>query len=76
MTPLPHQGTTRIINDGWGGNQPLPVTDISGGVATAWLPTSAEIKALRRGGYFSVVIMDDGSISIKVGPPVETFETS
>ena len=75
MTPVRHTSTTREIKDGWGGSKPLPVTEFSGGKNIAWVPTNSEIKQLRRGAYISMVILDDGSISMKVGS-IETYKPS
>lgn len=65
---VPTDTTTRIVQNGLRGCEPLPVTDLPwGGVATAWLPSNRALKALKRGDHGLVlVILDNGEMSMTV----------
>lgn len=66
IVPCSHESTSRYIENGDGGNKPLPVTDIPGGKAIGFIISKRELKALKRSQGLSLVIMDDGSISLEV----------
>lgn len=66
ITPVETSTTTRIIKNGWGGNKPLPVTDFPGGKMVALVLSRTCLKAMmREPSVLSLVLGDDGSISIR-----------
>lgn len=75
MKPTVHTSTNRIVENGWSGNQPLPVTVVKetpglSVVVSAWIPTREEQRLLRGKGYISLaVVVDNGvtSYSMEVG---------
>ena len=72
LVPVETAATTSVKENGWGGNQPLPVTEFKGskgekGTGTYWIIPRHLRRALKNDHCaLSIVQMEDGSMSAKV----------
>lgn len=75
LTPVPHSATDMTISNGWGGTKPLPAVRVDGGIATAWIPSKAAIKALRGHAAITLVVttQPDGSPCISMAVTLVTL---
>lgn len=67
--PVTSSTTNNVIENGWGGNKPLPVTDMNKMTAIQWvIPRSVIKKMMRSPHALNLLIADDGSMSMAVMP--------
>lgn len=77
VTPIDSLHTTRHVENGHGGNKPLPVVDLQDGYfLVPWVAPRKAIKAMLRTPHvIQLVVGPDGSMSMSV-VPVETTKAN
>lgn len=70
IEPVDTLNTTRIVENGHGGNKPLPVVDMPNNfILVPWLPSRKALKAmLAKPHVIQLVVGPDGSMSMSVVP--------
>lgn len=79
LRPMPHAGTTRMIQNGMAGTEPLPVQDLPNGYQTVWGVPKAFQSALKKNGWvISVVVVTgpDGQPQMSITIPPVTLTRS
>ncbi|MBW4710707.1 hypothetical protein KX928_23200 [Roseobacter sp. YSTF-M11] len=77
VEPVDSFYTTRTVENGHGGNKPLPVIDLPNESSlTAWVPPRKAVKAMLRSPHvIQLVQAPDGSLSMSI-MPVELMKSN